>query len=83
MLKSKAPDGPKKTLNTGGKLIMTYDFETLVSRKNMGSSKWMRMLEANPNVADDVDVYKRQVHARGKKTKVLAFRPGLCEEIRL
>ena len=54
MLKSKAPDGPKKTLNTGGKLIMTYDFETLVSRKNMGSSKWMRMLEANPNVADDV-----------------------------
>ncbi|MGN0293311.1 MAG: MalY/PatB family protein [Lachnospiraceae bacterium] len=33
---------------------MKYDFETLLSRKNTGSSKWDEMYEANPNVPDGV-----------------------------
>lgn len=33
---------------------MSYDFTTLVSRKNTGASKWEQMYSWNPNVADDV-----------------------------
>ena len=33
---------------------MKYDFETLVSRKNVGSSKWNLMDKMNPKVNDDV-----------------------------
>ncbi len=33
---------------------MKYDFETLVSRKNTGSSKWDGMYAANPNVPDGI-----------------------------
>jgi len=33
---------------------MKYDFETLVSRKNSGSSKWTQMYDWNSNAADDV-----------------------------
>lgn len=33
---------------------MSYDFTTLVSRKNTGASKWEQMYSWNPEVADDV-----------------------------
>lgn len=33
---------------------MSYDFTTLVSRKNTGASKWEQMYSWNSNVADDV-----------------------------
>ena len=33
---------------------MSYDFKTLVSRKNTGSSKWEQMYGWNPDVAEDV-----------------------------
>jgi putative C-S lyase len=33
---------------------MKYDFETLVSRKNMGSSKWNLMSKTNEKVTDDI-----------------------------
>lgn len=33
---------------------MKYDFETVVSRKNTGSSKWDGMYEANPNTPDNI-----------------------------
>lgn len=33
---------------------MKYDFETLVNRAELGSSKWNNMYETNPNVSKDV-----------------------------
>lgn len=33
---------------------MKYDFETLVSRRDIGSSKWNLMKKLNPNVADNI-----------------------------
>lgn len=33
---------------------MKYDFETLVSRKGQGASKWEQMYGWNPNIAEDV-----------------------------
>lgn len=33
---------------------MKYDFETLVSRKNIGSSKWDLMSKVNPDVKDNI-----------------------------
>lgn len=33
---------------------MKYDFETLLSRKETGSSKWQQMYDWNPNVGEDV-----------------------------
>jgi len=33
---------------------MKYDFETLVSRKNVGASKWNLMAKINPDVTDNI-----------------------------
>jgi len=33
---------------------MKYDFETLVSRRDVGSSKWNLMKKINPNVAENI-----------------------------
>ncbi|MDK2808548.1 MAG: cysteine-S-conjugate beta-lyase [Clostridiales bacterium] len=33
---------------------MTYDFETLVKRKNTGSVKWNQMYEAKPDISDEI-----------------------------
>lgn len=37
-----------------GGIKMSYDFTTLVSRKNTGSSKWEQMYSWNPEVTEDV-----------------------------
>lgn len=33
---------------------MKYDFETLVSRKNIGASKWNSMIKINNNIGEDI-----------------------------
>ena len=33
---------------------MKYDFNTLISRKNTGSSKWEQMYKTNPNIGEDI-----------------------------
>lgn len=33
---------------------MEYDFETLISRKNVGSSKWDSMIKINSNISEDI-----------------------------
>jgi cystathionine beta-lyase len=37
-----------------GGILMKYDFETVVSRRNVGSSKWNLMSKLKSDISDDI-----------------------------